>query len=93
MTVFLNSSVFQFVHTKLFGELKVLKGNLTELPIPRVSKEDDELLTRIGKEILAENGPKRPRSTPWCFRSTDLRRRGGRDAPQSKCCRVTLTVL
>lgn len=56
---FLNSSVFQFLHAKLFGEVKVLKGNLTELPFPHVSDEIDAQLTRLADEVLAGNDAKR----------------------------------
>ena len=31
---FLNSTLFQYIYTKKFNELKVLKGNLLELPFP-----------------------------------------------------------
>lgn len=31
---FLNSTLFQYIYTKKFNELKVLKGNLMELPFP-----------------------------------------------------------
>ena len=31
---FLNSALFQYIYTKKFNELKVLKGNLMELPFP-----------------------------------------------------------
>lgn len=56
---FLNSSVFQFLHAKLFGEVKVLKGNLTELPFPHVSEEIDARLTRLANEVLAGDDAKR----------------------------------
>ncbi len=36
---FLNSTLFQYIYTKKFNELKVLKGNLTELPFPVFDKK------------------------------------------------------
>lgn len=39
--------------------MKVLKGNLTELPFPHVSDEIDAQLTRLADEVLAGNGAKR----------------------------------
>lgn len=56
---FLNSSVFAFLHAKLFGEVKVLKGNLTELPFPHVSDAIDARLTRLADEVLAGDDAKR----------------------------------
>lgn len=37
---FLNSTLFQYIYTKKFNELKVLKGNLTELPFPVFDKKN-----------------------------------------------------
>lgn len=36
---FLNSTLFQYIYTKKFNELKVLKGNLMELPFPVFDKK------------------------------------------------------
>lgn len=49
---FLNSPLFQFVYMKLFGDVKVLKGNLLEMPFPKISREDDERLQLLVDEIL-----------------------------------------
>lgn len=56
---FLNSSVFQFLHAKIFGEVKVLKGNLTGFPFPHVSEEIDARLTRLANDVLAGDDAKR----------------------------------
>ncbi len=42
---FLNSTVFQYIYTKKFNELKVLKGNLSELPFPIYDKNKYKNLT------------------------------------------------
>ena len=42
---FLNSSLFNYLYVKCFGDLKILKGNLCALPFPSISKEDDVRLT------------------------------------------------
>lgn len=42
---FLNSELFQFLYMKMFGEVKVLKGNLMELPFPCISPKDDSLIS------------------------------------------------
>lgn len=49
---FLNSSLFQFMYMKLFGEVKVLKGNLIELPFPEVSEAENDRLSALVDEIL-----------------------------------------
>lgn len=49
---FLNSRLFQYLYIKLFGEVKILKGNLSELPFPDISKKEDKLLSRNVDKIL-----------------------------------------
>lgn len=49
---FLNSSLYQFLYEKLFGELKVLKGNLSELPFPKIDSKTDSELTLMVDEII-----------------------------------------
>lgn len=49
---FLNSTLFQFMYMKLFGEVKILKGNLIELPFPEISKAENDELTALVNDIL-----------------------------------------
>lgn len=49
---FLNSSLFQFVYKKLFGDVKILKSNLLELAFPRVTPEQDAQLAGHVDDIL-----------------------------------------
>ena len=49
---FLNSSLFQYIYMKLFGEVKILKGNLIELPFPQISKEDNEKISLLVEDVL-----------------------------------------
>ena len=44
---FLNSSLFNFLYVKRFDDLKILKGNLSILPFPKITKEDDAHLTAL----------------------------------------------
>lgn len=37
----LNSELFSFLYQKMFGEVKILKGNLLQLPFPEISIEQD----------------------------------------------------
>lgn len=55
---FLNSSLFQFFYKKLFGEVKVLKGNLIELPFPEISDEENNQITMLVDEVLSGNRSK-----------------------------------
>lgn len=49
---FLNSTLFQFMYMKLFGEVKILKGNLLELPFPEISAKENHALTACVDDIL-----------------------------------------
>ena len=55
---FLNSSLFQFMYIRLFREVKILKGNLIELPFPEISAADNEKITSLVDEILGGNSAK-----------------------------------
>ena len=50
---FLNSSLFQFLYMKLFGEIKILKNNLIELPFPQLTNEENNFLKNLVEQILA----------------------------------------
>ena len=52
---FLNSETFKFLYKSLFGEIKILKGNLMELPFPEISEETDKKLTNLVDEVLKGN--------------------------------------
>jgi len=52
---FLNSSTFKFLYKSLFGEIKILKGNLMELPFPEISVETDKKLTELVDKVLNGN--------------------------------------
>ena len=51
----LNSDLFKFLYQSLFGEIKILKGNLMELPFPAISPEIDKKLTELVDEVLKGN--------------------------------------
>lgn len=57
---FLNSSLFNFLYTKRFNDLKILKGNLSTLPFPKISAEQNQQLSALvdralGGDISAED--------------------------------------
>ena len=49
---FLNSILFQFLYMKLFGEIKILKNNLIELPFPQLTDEENNFLKNLVEKIL-----------------------------------------
>lgn len=49
---FLNSELFNFMYKKLFGEVKVLKGNLIELPFPSISEKANEEIMSLVDKVL-----------------------------------------
>ncbi len=52
---FLNSKLYQYLYIKLFGEIKILKGNLMELPFPLLTKEEDEKVLHWVNRILEKD--------------------------------------
>lgn len=53
---FLNSELFAYLHRVLFGEIKVLKGNLVQLPFPKItSKQDSEICALVSKIISGDS--------------------------------------
>ena len=55
---FLNSSLYQFLYIKLFGEVKILKGNLMELPFPEITREENDKLTKLVDQVLSGDNSK-----------------------------------
>ena len=52
---FLNSSLFNFLYVKRFDDIKILKGNLSALPFPKITQEDDAKLSALVDEALKGN--------------------------------------
>lgn len=50
---FLNSDLFKFLYKSLFGEIKILKGNLEEFPFPEITPEEDETLKNLVNQVIA----------------------------------------
>ena len=64
---FLNSSLFQFMYIRLFGEVKILKGNLLELPFPEISAADNKKIELLVDEILDGNNAKQEEIENYIF--------------------------
>lgn len=55
---FLNSALFQFMYIKLFGEVKILKGNLIKLPFPEISTTENAKISSLVDEVLSGDNAK-----------------------------------
>lgn len=49
----LNSDLFSFLYQKMFGEVKILKGNLLQLPFPEISTEQDSRISVLVDSIIS----------------------------------------
>ena len=49
---FLNSELFNFLYAKRFNDIKILKGNLSALPFPKITPEQDKQLTAFVDRAL-----------------------------------------
>lgn len=49
---FLNSDIYQYLYLVLFSEIKVLKGNLCELPFPAITEETDNIISSYSDFII-----------------------------------------
>ena len=57
---FLNSELFNYLYVKRFNDLKILKGNLSALPFPKISSEIDKRLSSLVDKTLQGN-PEAPK--------------------------------
>ena len=55
------------MYIKLFGEVKILKGNLIELPFPEISAADNEEIAALVDEILNGNSKKQEEIENYIF--------------------------
>ena len=49
---FLNSVLFNFLYVKRFGDIKILKGNLSALPFPKITADENKQLTALVDRAL-----------------------------------------
>ena len=52
VALLLNSSLYRFYYGLKFSDIKVLKGNLQQLPFPKLTTEQNQLLTALVDDIL-----------------------------------------
>ncbi len=48
----LNSDLFSFLYQKMFGEVKILKGNLLQLPFPEIDEEQNCRISALVDKIM-----------------------------------------
>ena len=51
----LNSSLYHYYYSVKFSDIKVLKGNLQELPFPKLTREQDEYLSSLVSTIQSSS--------------------------------------
>lgn len=49
---FLNSDLYEYIYKKMFGELKVLKGNLIQMPFPKITNELDQKISLMVDDTI-----------------------------------------
>ena len=49
---FLNAELFQFIYMKSFGDIKILKGNLMQLPFPRITEKTNRLIETEVNDLI-----------------------------------------
>lgn len=55
IVAFLNSDVIQFFYSKKFNELKVLRGNLLKIPLPKLDNKSQDKVSSYVDSILLGN--------------------------------------
>ncbi len=49
----LNSKLFSFLYQKMFGEVKILRGNLSQLPFPQISEAENQYISQLVENIMS----------------------------------------
>ena len=52
VAAFLNSELYQYLYEKMFGEIKILKGNLASLPFVDITEEENQTLSNYVEEFI-----------------------------------------
>jgi hypothetical protein len=52
---FLNSDLFKYIYMKKFGEIKILKGKLMQLPFPVIDNNENLEIEKMVDEVLNGN--------------------------------------
>ncbi len=52
VSAFLNSELYQYLYMKLFREIKILKGNLLQLPFPEIDSKTDKVVSNMVDDVI-----------------------------------------
>lgn len=52
VSAFLNSELYQYLYMKLFREIKILKGNLLQLPFPEIDSKTDKVISNMVDDVI-----------------------------------------
>jgi tRNA1(Val) A37 N6-methylase TrmN6 len=55
VAAFLNSELYQYLYMKLFGEIKILKASLSQLPFAEITPEQDKKISTEVSKIIENN--------------------------------------
>lgn len=69
---YLNSELFQYLYSKMFGQVKVLKGNLMLLSFPQITQKQNNNIVEIVNEFLKGNYKKDSLLQDMIFQSYQL---------------------
>ena len=53
VSAFLNSELYQYLYMKLFREIKILKGNLLQLPFPEIDSKTDKVISGMVDDVIS----------------------------------------
>ncbi len=53
VAAFLNSELYQYLYIKLFREIKILKGNLLQLPFPEIDSKTNASISKLVDDVIA----------------------------------------
>ncbi len=68
----LNSSIAQFIYSKMFGSVKVLRSHLEQIPIPIVDDNKQKELIALANDIIAGADPKKEKEKLLDKKISDL---------------------
>ena len=72
VAAFLNSELYQYLHKKMFGEIKILKSSLLALPFIEITAEQDEELSSKVENILQSDREDYPDLQKYIYNLFDI---------------------
>jgi hypothetical protein len=72
VAAFLNSELYQYLHKKMFGEIKILKSSLLALPFIEITAKQDEELSSKVENILQSDREDYPDLQKYIYNLFDI---------------------